>query len=50
MDVENWPADLARGHDRQLEKAVEVAMQQLKDHPVTRMTTEPPYPTWGERR
>ena len=49
VDVENWPKDVIAGHDPQLEKAVEIAMQQLKDHPVQRMTKEPPPPTWGRR-
>ena len=50
VDVENWPAEVAAGHDPQLEKAVEVALQQLAGHPVRRMMHEPPPPTWGKRR
>jgi len=50
LDVENWPRDVIAGHDPQLEKAVEVALQQLKDKPVTRMMKEPPPPTWGVRK
>jgi tricorn protease len=50
IDVENWPKDVVAGRDPQLEKAVEVAMQQLKEKPVTRMTKEPPPPTWGVRK
>jgi tricorn protease len=50
VDVENWPKDVIAGHDPQLEKAVEVAMGQLKEHPVTRLMKEPPPPTWGERK
>ena len=49
VDVENWPKDLVGGHDRQLERAVEVAMKQLAEKPVTRMMKEPPPPTWGKR-
>jgi len=49
VDVENWPKDLVAGHDRQLERAVEVAMKQLEEKPVTRMMKEPPPPTWGRR-
>jgi hypothetical protein len=37
------------GHDLQLERAIEVAMKQLKDHPVERAMKEPPSPTWGKR-
>jgi tricorn protease len=50
VDVENWPKDVVAGHDPQLEKAVEVAMQQLKEKPVTRMMKEPAPPTWGARK
>jgi tricorn protease len=50
VDVENWPKDVVAGHDPQLEKAVEVAMQQLKEKPVVRMMKEPPSPTWGVRK
>jgi tricorn protease len=50
VDVENWPKDVIAGQDAQLVKAVEVAMQQLKEHPVQRMMTEPPPPTWGKRK
>ena len=50
VDVENWPKDVIAGHDAQLEKAVEVAMKQLADHPVNRTSTEPPSPTWGQRK
>jgi tricorn protease len=50
VDVENWPKDLAAGRDAQLEKAVEIALQQLKANPVERLMKEPPYPTTGARR
>src|SRR4051794_20019008 len=50
IDVEDWPKDMIAGHDVQLERAVEVAMQKLKENPVNRMTTEPPSPTWGVRK
>jgi tricorn protease len=50
VDVENWPRDVIAGRDPQLEKAVEVALQQLKDKPVERMMKEPPSPTWGRRK
>jgi tricorn protease len=50
VDVENWPADVAGGHDAQLEKAVEVALKQLAEKPVQRMMHEPPPPTTGRRR
>jgi tricorn protease len=50
IEVENWPKDVIAGHDPQLERAVVVAMKQLQEHPVTRVSTEPPPPTWGERK
>jgi tricorn protease len=50
VDVENWPKDVIAGRDPQLEKAVEVGLQQLKEHPVQRMMTEPPAPTTGMRK
>ncbi len=50
IDVENWPRDVIAGRDPQLERAVQEAMRQSKERPVNRMTTEPPPPTWGERK
>ena len=50
VDVENWPKDVIAGHDPQLEKAIEIALQQLKEKPVERMMKEPPPPTWGKRK
>jgi tricorn protease len=50
VDVENWPKDSISGHDAQLERAVVEAMRMLGEKPVTRMTTEPPPPTWGQRK
>ena len=49
IDVENWPKEVAAGHDAQLERAVQEAMRQLAAKPVQRATTEPPSPTWGKR-
>ena len=49
IDVENWPKDVIAGHDPQLERAVAQAMKMLQEHPVTRLTKEPPPPTWGKR-
>jgi tricorn protease len=50
IDVENTPKEVIAGHDPQLERAVQEAMRMLKEKPVTRMTTEPPSPTWGQRK
>jgi len=49
VEVENWPKEVIAGHDPQLERAVEEAMRLLKEHPVNRLTKEPPPPTWGKR-
>jgi tricorn protease len=50
VDVENWPKDVIAGHDPQLERAVQEGLRMLKEKPVTRMTKEPPSPTWGQRK
>jgi len=44
-DVEYDPAELRQGHDPQLEKAVEVVMQLLKEHP-TPEYKRPEYPNY----
>jgi tricorn protease len=49
IDIENWPKDVIAGHDSQLERAVDEAMRQLREHPVDRAAKEPPAPTWGRR-
>jgi tricorn protease len=49
VDVENWPKDVAAGHDAQLERAVEEALKMLAAKPVDRAMKEPPSPTWGKR-
>jgi tricorn protease len=49
IDVENWPKDVIAGRDPQLERAVAEALRLLKEHPVERLTKEPPPPTWGKR-
>ncbi|MBI2408868.1 MAG: PD40 domain-containing protein [Gemmatimonadetes bacterium] len=49
IDVENWPKDVAAGHDPQLERAVQEALKQLAAKPVQRAMKEPPSPTWGKR-
>ncbi len=49
IDVEDWPKDIADGHDVQLETAVATAMKMLAEHPVDRATHEPPPAMWGKR-
>ena len=50
IDVENTPKEVIAGHDPQLERAVAEALRMLNEKPVNRMTTEPPPPTWGQRK
>jgi len=45
IEVENDPASVAAGHDRQLEKAVEVTLEALKKNPVV-IPVHPPYPNY----
>ncbi|MEO8794977.1 MAG: PDZ domain-containing protein [Daejeonella sp.] len=33
VEVEQWPAEVIKGHDPQLEKAIEIALQELKKNP-----------------
>jgi tricorn protease len=48
IEVENDPASVAAGHDRQLEKAVEVTMDALKKNPVV-IPDHPPYPNYQKK-
>jgi tricorn protease len=41
--VEELPKDVAAGHDAQLERAVAIVLQQLKEHPIP-VSPLPPYP------
>ena len=43
VDVLQTPAEVIRGRDPQLEKAIEIVMQQLKEHPQSE-PVRPPYP------
>ena len=45
IEVENDPASVAAGHDPQLEKAVQVTLEELKKHPVV-IPDHPPYPNY----
>jgi tricorn protease len=47
VEVDLDPAAWRQGHDAQLEKAIEVVMQQLKDHPLPQIK-RPPYPNYHE--
>lgn len=43
VEVEQWPADVIAGKDPQLEKAIQVALQELAKHPVEE-PVRPAYP------
>jgi len=43
IEVEQWPADVIDGRDPQLEKAIEVALRELKKNPPVE-PVRPPYP------
>ena len=46
-EVDLDPAAYRQGHDAQLDKAIEVVMQQLKEHPLPQYK-RPPYPNYHE--
>lgn len=48
VEVEELPKDVAAGHDLQLERAVAIVMQQLKEHPVLEPRI-PPYPNYHKQ-
>ncbi|HEY2456299.1 MAG TPA: PDZ domain-containing protein, partial [Candidatus Acidoferrum sp.] len=48
IEVENDPASVAAGHDPQLERAVQVTMDNLKKNPVT-IPDHPPYPDYQKK-
>ncbi len=43
VEVEQWPADVIAGRDPQLEKAIEIVMEELKKNPPKKLK-RPPYP------
>jgi tricorn protease len=47
VEVQELPKDVAAGHDAQLERAVSIALGQLKEHPVAEPAV-PPYPNHHE--
>ena len=47
VEVEELPKDVAAGHDAQLERAVSIVLEQLKEHPVVEPPV-PPYPNYHE--
>jgi len=48
IEVENDPVSVAAGHDKQLEKAVELTMEALKKNPVV-IPNHPPYPNYHKK-
>jgi tricorn protease len=43
VEVEQWPADVIAGRDPQLEKAIEIVLEQLEQNPPPD-PEKPPYP------
>jgi len=43
IEVEQWPAEVAAGHDPQLEKAIQIIMEELKANPPKKLV-RPPFP------
>lgn len=43
VDVEQWPADIIAGRDPQLEKAIEIVLEQLESNPPAE-PAKPPFP------
>lgn len=43
IEVEQWPADIIKGRDPQLEKAIEIALKELEKNPPVE-PKRPPYP------
>lgn len=43
VEVEQWPVDMIGGHDPQLEKAIDIVMEELKKNP-PKKHQRPPYP------
>ena len=43
IEVEQWPAEVIQGHDPQLEKAIEVILEELEQNPPKKLK-RPPYP------
>jgi tricorn protease len=48
FEVDLDPAAYRQGHDAQLDKAIEVVLQQLKEHPLPQYP-RPPYPNYHEK-
>ncbi|MEP6886452.1 MAG: PDZ domain-containing protein [Gammaproteobacteria bacterium] len=48
VEVQMLPKDMAAGNDLQLERAVSIVLQQLKEHPVVEPKV-PPYPNYHEK-
>ena len=43
VEVEQWPSEVINGHDPQLEKAIEIVLQELKKNPSKKVPT-PKFP------
>ena len=49
IEVEQWPAEVIAGRDPQLEKAIEVVLEELEKNP-PKKPVRPPYPVRNPRR
>ena len=49
IEVEQTPADVIAGRDPQLEKAIQVVMDELKKHPLAK-PNRPAYPIRGNNK
>lgn len=47
IEIEQWPALVIKGHDPQLEKAIELTLKGLKEHP-SKEVKRPAYPIKGK--
>jgi tricorn protease len=49
IEVEQWPAEVIKGRDPQLEKAIQVALEELKKNPPKKVK-DPTFPDFGSKR
>jgi tricorn protease len=49
IEVEQWPADVIKGRDPQLDKAIQVALEELKKNPPKKIK-DPVFPDFGKKR
>ncbi len=47
VEVQEYPKDVAAGHDLQLERSVQIVLEELKQHPIPEISI-PPYPNYHQ--